>query len=156
MEITALIISILALGLSLFQFIRDASRQKKEATLNAYNILQDDAFSYLKELPKEKLDPPPQYHSPEYNRITNYLAKIEIFSTGINTGIYSIWILNRLSGAFFIHQFDRLTAIINEKRKEDRVKGKHYNEFENTVKKLKRIRQMNDWINKITRTGGAK
>lgn len=156
MEIIALIISILALGLSLIQFIREASRQKKEATLNAYNILQDDAFSYLKELPKEKLAPPPQYHSPEYNQITNYLAKIEIFSTGINTGIYSIWILNRLGGAFFIHQFDRLAAIINEKREKDRTKGKHYNEFENTVKKLKRIRQINDWINKITRTGGAK
>lgn len=140
MEIAALIISILALTLSLIQFIRDTSRQKKEATLNAYNILQDDAFSYLISLPREKLNPPPQYHSQEYDKITYCLAKIEMFSTGINTGVYSIWVLNRLGGAFFIHQFDRLTAIIEKKREEDRSKGKHYDEFEKTVKKLKQIR----------------
>lgn len=140
MDIAALIISILALVLSLIQFMRDASRQKKEATLNAYNILQDDAFSYLIGLSRKELNPPPEYHSQEYDKISNCLAKIETFSTGINTGIYSIWVLNRLGGAFFIHQFDRLTAIIEEKRAEDRSKGKHYDEFEKTVKKLKRIR----------------
>lgn len=155
MEIAALIISILALSLSLIQFIRDASRQKKEATLNAYNILQDDAFSYLKELSREELDPPPQYHSPQYNEITDCLTKIEIFSTGINTGIYSIGVLNRLGGAFFIHQYDRLTAIIEEKRRENRSKGKHYDEFEKTVKKLKRIRRINGWFDRVTGTGGA-
>ena len=140
MDVAALIISIFALMLSIIQFIQEASRQKKEATLNAYNILQDDAFSYLIKLSREELNPPPEYHSQEYDRITNCLAKIEMFSTGINTGIYSIKVLNRLGGAFFIHQYDRLSEIIEEKRKEDRTKGKHYDEFEQTVKKLKHIR----------------
>lgn len=155
MEIVTLIISILALGLSLIQFIRDASRQKKEATLNAYNILQDDAFSYLIRITREDLNPPPQYHSEKYDKITSCLAKIEMFSTGINTGVYSIWILNRLGGGFFVHQYDRLAAIIEEKRTENRTQGKHYDEFERTVKKLRRIRRINGWIDKITRTGGA-
>lgn len=142
MDIFALIISILALALSVIQFIQNTSRQKKESTLNAYNILQDDAFSYLIGLPKEKLNPPPQYHSPEYDKITTCLAKIETFSTGINAGVYSIWVLNRLGGAFFIHQYKRLAGVIEEKREEDRSKGKHYNEFEETVKRLERIRAL--------------
>lgn len=142
MEIMALIISILALGLSLFQFIRDASWQKREATLNAYNRLQDDAFSPLNKYTSEFLNSPPEYRSDEYNDITNCLVKIELFSTGINTGIYSLWVLNRLGGAYFIHQFKKLTKVIEKKREDNRIQGRHYDEFEITVKKLKRIRQL--------------
>ena len=142
MEIVALIISILALILSIFQFIRDASWQKKEATLNAYNRLQDDAFSHLNKYSSEFLNSTPEYRSDEYNDITDCLVKIELFSTGINSGIYSIWVLNRLGGAYYIHQFKRLNKIIEKKREENRSQGRHYDEFEKTVKKLERIRRL--------------
>lgn len=155
MEIITLIISILALVLSLIQFIRDASRQKKEATLNAYNILQDDVFSNLIKIDGAELNPPPDFRSEKYTKVTGYLSKIEMFSTGINTGVYSIWILNRLGGGFFVRQYDKLTPIIEKKRIENRSPGKHYDEFEKTVKKLKRIRRFSDLVDKLTRTGGT-
>ena len=85
MEICALIISILAFCLSLFQFFRDSSRQKKEATLIAYNELQDDVLSYLSQYktPMPKIE----YQGEEWKKMTIYLAKLERFSVGINTGI---------------------------------------------------------------------
>ena len=39
MDVIALIVSVLALLLSACQFLREESRQKKEATLAAYNEL---------------------------------------------------------------------------------------------------------------------
>ena len=47
MDVAALIISVLALLLSAWQFLREESRQKKEATLTAYNELQENVFAKL-------------------------------------------------------------------------------------------------------------
>lgn len=136
MDIAALIISILALVLSLIQFVRDTSRQKKEATLIAYNELQDDVFSKLTEYPCPM--PKIEYHGDEWTELTICLAKLERFSVGINTGIYSIDILNRLGGPFYIRQFEKLKPMIDIKRSEGLVSGKHYEEFEKVVEKLKK------------------
>jgi len=138
MEVCALIISILAFCLSLFQFLRDASRQKKEATLNAYNDLQDDVFSDLTKyscpMPVVTRD------DAEWVKFTVHLAKLEQFSVGINTGIYSIDILDHLGGSYYIRQFEKLEPIIIIKRKDNIVPGGHYDEFEKTVKRLKNYR----------------
>lgn len=145
MEIWALFISILAFVLSLVQFLKDSSRQKKETTLTVYNELQNEVFSELNILflkyPKDKfkeLEP----GNKDWESITNHLAKIERFSVGINSGIYSLRILNRLGGGYFIRIYDRMSIIIDKKRKDDVSKGKHYNEFELTVKKLKQLRKI--------------
>ncbi len=139
MEVCALVISILAFFLSLFQFFRDSSRQKKEATLNAYNELQDDVFSNLTkyDLPMPEIE----YLGDEWNEMTVYLAKLERFSVGINTGIYSLRIFNHLGGSYFIRQFEKLKPIIDRKRNENVTNGGHYDEFEKAVLKLKKYRK---------------
>ncbi len=138
MDIAALIISILALVLSLIQFIRDTSREKKEATLIAYNEIQDDVFSILTKYPYPM--PEIEYHSKEWLELTICLAKLERFSVGINTRIYSIDTLNRLGGAYYIRQFEKLKPIIDRKRNDNLVPEKHYDEFEITVNMLKKKR----------------
>lgn len=72
--------------------------------------------------------------SEEWNELTVYLAKIEQFSVGINTGVYSIAVLNRLGGAFFVRQFEKLEPIIAKKRNESRIPGSHNEEFEMVVR----------------------
>ena len=135
MDVLAIMISSLALIFSIVQFIKDNSRAKKEATLIAYNRLQDDVFS---ELTKYSYPMPnTDIGSEEWNELTVYLAKIEQFSVGINTRIYSIAVLNRLGGAFFVRQFEKLEPIIAKKRKESRIPGSHYEEFEMVVKHLR-------------------
>ena len=139
MELWALMISILAFLLSVFQFVRNSSRQKKEATLIAYGDLQKEVFSILNKYPDDlsKIE----HMSDEWEEITICLARIENFSVGINTNIYSFKILNRLGGAFFIRQFKRLKPVIDLKRQKNVSSGNHYNEFESTVIKLKEHRQ---------------
>lgn len=139
MDICALVISILAFVLSLCQYFRDSSRERKEATLNAYNELQDDVFSHLNKygMPLPEFE----YLGDDWQKMTVYLAKLERFSVGINTGIYSLNVLNRLGGEYFIREFEKLKPIIDRKRKEKIVDGKHYDEFEKTVLKLKKLRK---------------
>ncbi len=139
MDIIALVISILAFLLSLFQFFRESLRQKRESTLIAYNELQNDVFSDLTQYPCPL--PPVEYHGEEWNKFTVYLAKLERFSVGINTGIYSIRTLNRLGGAYFITEFEKLKPVIDCKRKANVVPGGHYDEFEKTVNKLRKMRK---------------
>lgn len=138
MEVFALIISIAAFVLSLIQFCRESSRQKKEATLVAYNELQDDVLSKLNKYPVPM--PEIEYHGEEWHELTVCLAKLERFSVGINTGIYSLKTLNRLGGAYYIRQFEKLKPMIDRKRAERIADGKHYDEFEKTVNKLRRKR----------------
>lgn len=139
MEVFALIISIAAFALSLIQFCRESSRQKKEATLIAYNELQDDVLSKLNKYPVPMTEI--EYHGEEWHEITVCLAKLERFSVGINTGIYSLETLDRLGGAYFIRQFEKLMPIIGRKRAEHIADGKHYDEFEKTVNKLRKKRR---------------
>lgn len=80
-----------------------------------------------------------QIHLKGWDEVTTYLAKIENFSVGINTNIYSIDILNSLGGNFFIEQYRNLIPIINKKREEDKG-NKHYDQFEKVVKRLKKKR----------------
>lgn len=137
MDIVALLVSILALLFSIVQFARDSSRKKKESTLNAYNALQYDAFEKLNKYVDMSTI---EYQSDAWEEITICLAQIENFSVGINTGIYSLKILNRLGGAFFIRQFEKLTPVINFKREKNVSPGSHYNEFEKTVEMLRKRR----------------
>lgn len=137
MDIVAILVSILALILSVIQFFRDSSRQKKESTLNAYNALQYDAFEKLNKYVDMSTI---EYQSDAWEEITICLAQIENFSVGINTGIYSLKILNRLGGAFFIRQFEKLMPVIKLKREKNVSPGSHYNEFEKTVEMLRKRR----------------
>ena len=142
----ALCVALLAFILSFLQFIRDASRQKKESTLNAYSKLQKDVFDKL-----NKLEFPVHAERGDikWKACTNYLAKIENFSIGINTGVYSLYILNKLGGEFFIHEYEKLSLIIQTKRIEKKIKGNHYDEFEETVKRLIEYRKCKTCIGRF-------
>lgn len=78
-----------------------------------------------------------------------YLAKLERFSVGVNSGIYSIQILNQLGDSYFIREFEKLEPIIIEKRKVNIVPGGHYDEFEKTVSRLREYRATKSFIKKL-------
>lgn len=142
LDIIALIISVLALLLSLVQFMRDTSRAKKESTINAFYVLQNEAFDPLNELLIDKrVDTSAiELGSNDWRQITTSLAKIEQFSVGINTNVYSIKILNRVAGAYFIRLYNSLEPIIAKKRSQNISNGNHYSEFQEVVNHLKKLR----------------
>lgn len=129
MNICALIISLLAFVLSVFQFVRDSLWQKKEATLNAYNELQDDVFSELTTYSKPISEI--KRGDDKWNKFTIFLAKLERFSVGINTGIYSIKILNDLGGDYYIYEYEKTV---------NRLKR-----YKSTSKYLKRVLLLLKW-----------
>lgn len=147
-EIIALVISGFAFALSLAQFLGDNDRNKKEATLNAYYQLQEDAFAKYNDLfkkfglEKEEVNKfELKKEDPEWETMTGILVKLEHFSVGINTGIYSLEVLNRLGGGYFIRVYDSLELVIKEHEVNGVSAGEHYNEFRKTREKLEELRK---------------
>ncbi|MCI8590741.1 MAG: DUF4760 domain-containing protein [Lachnospiraceae bacterium] len=141
LDIAAIVIALLALVLSLVQFMRESSREKKASTIDAFYNLQNDVFDPLnKLLIDEHVDMSKlTIGSEDWRKVTNALAKIEHFSVGINTGVFSLQILNRVAGAYYIRIFYDLKPVIDQKRKQNISNGKHYHEFEQTVIHLKKM-----------------
>ncbi len=153
MDIVALIISILAFLLSVIQFFRDNSSEKKQAKLNAYQDLQENALGDLATYPTPMPDIP--WGSDEWKKVSGFLAALEWFSVGVNTGAFSLRVTNRIGGSFLIHQYEQLKKVIVKKRELNIAKGEHYNEFEQLVSKLKkhraRMERLKNWTSDFRR-----
>jgi hypothetical protein len=64
-------------------------RQKKQATLDAYNTLQNEVFDKLNRItPSEIKEMAKHTRSEEYKEISGYIARLEHFCVGVNTEIY--------------------------------------------------------------------
>lgn len=138
----ALIVASVALIISTIQFVDNSFRQQKEATLLAYKDLQTDVSDIICCSNKTDICLPisDENKSSEWIKVTECLSKIERFSVGINTGVYSIHVLNRMGGSYFIYLFENLKPVISYKRKENKINGSHYDEFELVVNKLREYR----------------
>ena len=85
----AIIISVISGGFSLYTFIWTAKRDRKQATLDAYNQLQEQAFDKLNlYTPAEIREIAKDSKSEEYKIVSNYIARIEHFCVGVNQKIY--------------------------------------------------------------------
>ena len=146
MELAALLLSIAAILLSMYQWWRDNSRQKKESTINAFYNLQSDALNELNMM-IAAYDGDMSFiirGSEDWKKVTGYLSKIEHFSVGINAKVYSLEILNRMAGGYFLHMFEILQPVIQKKRAYNNSNGKHYDEFESAVNHLRKLRKKRD------------
>lgn len=138
MEIAALIISIFAAAFSIYEFAIDIRRARKQATLDAFNILQEQAFDEINKYSKKDIeDIAEQKESDQYKQLTVYLARIEHFSVGVNTRIYDRTVVKRLAGKYLIGLDGKLSVLIDKKRKEGHSK-ELYDEFKTLVISLKK------------------
>ena len=88
LSIIALVISVISGGFALYTFIWTARRDRKQATLDAYNTLQEQALDTLnkytgaeiKRIIEEK-------NKDEYRELSRCIARLEHFSVGVNTRI---------------------------------------------------------------------
>lgn len=141
-NIFAIIISILALIFSLWQFISERKRSRQEATIHAFDKLEEDVFSepdygrckslniFLEtDSDKQKLQV----------KATLLLSKIEHFAVGVNTNVYDIETLNRMAGRFIIGQYEGWKSFISEKENQ-LPENKHYDEFKKMVTRLCKLR----------------
>ena len=89
LSIIAIVLSVISGGFSLYSFVWTARRDRKQATLDAYNQLQEQAFDKLntyapaaiREIAKDS-------KSEQYKTVSGYIARIEHFCVGVNQKIY--------------------------------------------------------------------
>lgn len=144
-DIIALVLSAIAAVFSIWSFLLERKRNRREATIHAFEelekevFLQDDYESVIAEAKKEA-----EEHKSDraWRRGTELLARIEHFCVGVQAKAFDLDTLNRLAGGYFIKQYENWRPIIEQKRLDDKSM-KHYNEFEDVVNKLKKKRKTN-------------
>lgn len=135
-SIASIILAVISAVHSIYVYIQTVKHDKKQATLDAFNILQEQvldkinlySYSKVKELAKDT-------RSKEYKELTILMARIEHFSVGVNSEIYDLEIVKRLAGKHFCNLYDKLLPMIEKKRKINKT-DKHYDEFEKLVEEL--------------------
>lgn len=147
-DIIAIVISFIALVFSLIQFFVEKDRNRKEATIHAFDSLEEnDNILFLFSLSKDKIDDfverKKEYDrriEQEWSSLSNALPLIEHFAVGVNSKIYDISTLNRMAGNQIITVFYACDELIKYKRI-GQGKEKNYIEFETMVKKLIEVRK---------------
>lgn len=117
LSIIAIVLSVISGGFSLYSFVWTARRDRKQATLDAYNQLQEQAFDKLntyspaaiREIAKDS-------KSEEYKTVSGYIARIEHFCVGVTQKIYDRKTVYELAHGYFDGAVrDRIEPIIERK-----------------------------------------
>lgn len=136
-SIFAVAISLLALAFSVLTYIMGLRRQRKQATLEAFDRLQNQALDKLNTYTKKQIAEIAQNpRTEEYKDLSALLARCEHFAVGVNSRIYDAETLRRLADVYFVGLYDKLTPLIEKKRKISTV-AKHYEELEILANRMK-------------------
>ncbi|MGN1466801.1 MAG: DUF4760 domain-containing protein [Ruminococcus sp.] len=144
----AIIISICTLAFSIWQFYLERIRNRKEATIHAFDDLEDNkSFGFLLSLSKTKIDDYVARKKDHDKRIENEwesiceaLARLEHFAVGINTKVYDLKILNAMAGNQIIKTYLSCKKLIAYKRT-GTGKENNYAELEKMVCALQKHRK---------------
>lgn len=166
-EIITLILAAIAAVFSVWSFFLERNRNRREATIHAFDELQTIVFRNddlsLKDIKLKDAESYVQHHREDENlklvefknqwdTITARLSLLEHFSVGINLHAYDLIALNAMAGNLMIKVWDNLQPIIMDKR--NRADGKdNYKEFEKMVENLKRLRSRKAVKNRILGKG---
>lgn len=117
LSIIAIVLSVISGIFALYTFFWTAARDRKQATLDAYNQLQEQALDHLncympaaiKEIAKNR-------KSEEYKKLSAYVARIEHFCVGVNQKIYDRKTVYELAHGYFDGGLKtRIEPIIDQK-----------------------------------------
>ena len=116
----ASIATFLSVLFGIFVFHSDRRRTAKTETLIAYKEMQDDVFSELNSwAPAEVRKAMEDYTSDAYKKLSELLAKTELFCAGLKNGIYDFKTFNSVAHGYFDGEkgklYRRLVIIIDAK-----------------------------------------
>ena len=101
LSIIAIVLSVISGGFSLYSFVWTAQRDRKQATLDAYNQLQEQSLDHLNYYRPDRIAQIAQNpRSEEYKQISGYIARIEHFCVGVNQNIYDRKIVYELAEGY--------------------------------------------------------
>ena len=119
LSIIAIVLSVISGGFSLYSFVWTARRDRKQATLDAYNQLQEQAFDKLNTYsPAAIREVAKDSKSEEYRTVSGYIARIEHFCVGVNQNIYDRRTVYALAHGYLDGQVlkRRMEPIIDKKQ----------------------------------------
>ena len=119
LSIIALVISVISGGFALYSFFWTARRDRKQATLDAYNTLQEQALDTLNEYTSTEIKRIiEEKNKNEYRELSKCLAQLEHFSVGVNTGIYDRKTVYELAHGYLdVAIWYKLQPILEQKQK---------------------------------------
>ena len=137
LSIIAIVLSVISGGFSLYSFVWTARRDRKQATLEAYNRLQAEVFDNLNTYrPDEIRNICADNKSADYKKVSGYLARIEHFCVGLNQGIYDKNTFYALSHGYFDgHQIrKRIEPVIESKNSSKNSKEQFYDDTRSVLR----------------------
>ncbi len=143
LDIIAIGVSVVALCLSIYQFLIERTLNRMGATIDALAKLQKDVLNNENFINAQVEKILARHNTllnafdAEWEFISENLARIEQFAVGINTKVYSIKILDRMAGSHILKLFYKFKPIIDFKREKGKT-NKRYIEFETMVNSLKK------------------
>lgn len=116
----SLVLSTLATLISLVSYFLPSLRERRQATLDAFNRLQEQALDKLHAITPQEMkviaqDP----KTPEYRKVSEYIARIEHFAVGVKKGIYDREVVYKLAHGFLDGAIrNRIEPIITTKNRD--------------------------------------
>ena len=131
-DIITIVVSIGAAGFAVFTWRTSVKHDRKVATIDAYNQLQEQALDKLYVyMPKEIKELARNRRKEEYKQVAVYIARIEHFAVGVNHGVYDLDIVYELAHGFLDGSIrERIKPIIEVKEKDSA------DEYYNNIKKM--------------------
>ena len=120
-SLAAMIISLISVIVSVAIYLLGIQRDKKQDTLDSFNLLQEQVFDKLnlityseitnicKKVDNGSID---DETNSKYYELLGYLARLEHFSLGVNTGIYDAKTAERAGTAFLVSLRKKLLPVI--------------------------------------------
>lgn len=100
-EAISLIFSLAAAVFSVFTYVSNIIHDRKQASLDAYNQLQEQALDKLQVyMPKQLKEIVKNRRSEEYKMLGSYVARVEHFAVGVKHKIYDLDTVYDLSHGF--------------------------------------------------------
>lgn len=125
-SLAAMIISLISVIVSVAIYLIGIQRDKKQDTLDSFNLLQEQVFDKLnlityseitnicKKVDNGSID---DETNSKYYELLGYLARLEHFSLGVNTGIYDAKTAERAGTAFLVSLCKKLLPVIELQEK---------------------------------------
>lgn len=120
MEIGTLILSVFSFFFSLFTYRKTLIHDRRKDTLDAFNVLQEQALDPLQTYTRAQVrEIAANPKSEEYKRLSTYLARIEHFCVGVEEKIYDPRTVWQLAEGFLNKSvYEKLKPIIEQKNRQ--------------------------------------
>ncbi|MBE6738555.1 MAG: hypothetical protein E7566_07925 [Ruminococcaceae bacterium] len=100
--IVSAVVAVVSVAFSFVTYRKAVARDRKQATLEAFNRLQNEVFDHLNHmLPANIREICEDTRCDAYKTLSGYLARIEHFCVGVNSGIYDKNTVYELAYGYF-------------------------------------------------------